>query len=196
MFACFLGFKVGMTQVFNNKNNGIATTIIDMPSCIVTKIKKIPVNSYNAIQLGIPEDYENKNIKSFKILKEFRTNDSYLFTIGQQMPLNLLSIGEKIKISALTIGKGNTGNIKQHSFKRGPMSHGSKHHRLQGSLGSGTTPGRTFPGKKMPGRLGNEKRTISGIEIIDINYDSNFILVKGCIPGKANNLIKITKLKI
>eukprot|EP01035_Chromulina_nebulosa_P024585 gene24585-32018_t len=102
----------------------------------------------------------------------------------------MFKIGEKVKISGLTIGKGNTGNIKQHNFSRGPMTHGSKHKRLQGSLGSGTTPGRTFPGKKMPGRSGMDKRTISGLEIIDIDTTENLLVIKGCIPGKSGNLLQ------
>ena len=103
----------------------------------------------------------------------------------------MFEIGDYVSITGLTIGKGNAGNIKRNNFSRGPMGHGSKHHRLQGSIGSGTTPGRVFPGKKMPGRLGMEKRTVSGLEIIDIDKKENLLIIKGCIPGKSGNLVSI-----
>ena len=103
----------------------------------------------------------------------------------------MFKIGQEVNVSGLTTGKGNTGNVKEHNFSRGPMAHGSKHHRLQGSLGAGTTPGRVFPGKRMPGRVGNEKRTILGLEIIDIDSKENLLVVKGSIPGKAGNLVSV-----
>jgi large subunit ribosomal protein L3 len=105
----------------------------------------------------------------------------------------MFSIGQKINVTGLTIGKGNAGNIKKHHFTRGGMGHGSKHHRLQGSIGSGTTPGRVFPGKRMPGRLGMDKRTVQGLEIIDIDTKENLIVIKGCIPGKSGNLVTVTQ---
>jgi large subunit ribosomal protein L3 len=107
----------------------------------------------------------------------------------------MFEIGEKVNVSGFTIGKGNTGNIKEHNFSRGPMAHGSKHHRLQGSLGAGTTPGRVFPGKRMPKRVGMEKRTILGLEIIDIDIKENLLVIKGSIPGKPGNLVNISQSK-
>ncbi len=103
----------------------------------------------------------------------------------------MFEIGQEVNISGLTTGKGNTGNIKQHNFNRGPMAHGSKHHRLQGSLGAGTTPGRVFRGKRMPRRFGGEKRTILGLEVIEIDTKENLLIIKGSIPGKAGNLVSI-----
>jgi large subunit ribosomal protein L3 len=103
----------------------------------------------------------------------------------------MFEIGQKVNVTGFTIGKGNAGNIKRNNHTRGGMSHGSKSHRLQGSIGSGTTPGRVFPGKKMPGRLGMEKRTITGLEIVNIDTKENLLVIKGCIPGKSGNLISI-----
>lgn len=109
------------------------------------------------------------------------------------MNLNLFNINELIKITGKTIGKGNAGNIKKNHFNRGAMTHGSKHHRLQGSMGAGTSPGRVFPGKKMPGRLGGNLQTIKNIKIVDINLENNLLIVKGSIPGKIGNIISIKK---
>jgi len=201
-----LGKKIGMTQIFDKTGNIIPVTIIKSGPCVITQIKSITNCGYNAIQIGFIElssnskcltkpllgHFAKKNLSPFRYLKEFHVEKTEDYEIGQKFTLEKLKIGEKISISGLTIGKGNTGNIKQHNFSRGPMGHGSKHKRLQGSLGSGTTPGRTFPGKRMPGRHGMEKRTLKGLEIIDIDFSENLIALKGSIPGKSGNLVYIT----
>jgi large subunit ribosomal protein L3 len=200
-----LGNKIGMTQIFDKKGNVIPVTIIKGGPCVVTQIKSIENSGYNAIQLGYLEisanaktltkpklgHFNKVNLPPFKYLKEYKTTDPQNFEIGQKFTVELFKIGEKVNITGFTIGKGNAGNVKRNNFNCGAMSHGSKHHRLQGSIGSGTTPGRVFPGKKMPGRLGVEKKTISGLEIIDVDIKENLIVIKGSIPGKSGNLISI-----
>lgn len=204
-----LGNKIGMTQVFNTKGEIIPVTIIKGGPCYVTQIKSNITCGYNAIQIGYLEISANKksltkpelghfnkvNLSPFKYLKEYKIEEPLNYEIGQKFTVELFNIGDYINISGLTIGKGNTGNIKRNHFVQGAMTHGSKHHRLQGSMGSGTTPGRVLPGKKMPGRLGMEKRTISGLEIIDIDKKENLLVVKGSIPGKSGNLISINLKK-
>lgn len=199
-----LGNKIGMTQVFDKKGNVIPVTIIKVGPCYVTQIKSKENSGYNAIQLGYVELSENskvltkpelghfttKNLPPFRYLKEYPTSEEN-YTVGHKVTVELFKVGQEVNVSGLTIGKGNTGNIKQHNFSRGPMAHGSKHHRLQGSLGAGTTPGRVFPGKRMPGRVGMEKRTILGLEIIDIDTEENLLVIKGSVPGKAGNLVSI-----
>ncbi len=201
-----LGNKIGMTQIFDKKGDVIPVTIIKSGPCFITQIKSIDNSGYNAIQLGYLElspksrllskpllgHFTKSNLPPFQYLKEFIIEKPELYNLGQKFTVEIFKIGEKVKISGLTIGKGNTGNIKQHNFKRGGMSHGSKHKRLQGSLGSGTTPGRTFPGKRMPGRSGMEKITMKGLEIIDIDTTENLLVIKGSIPGKSGNLVTIT----
>ena len=200
-----IGKKIGMTHIFNIENNFIPLTILQISPSIILNINNIN-NEYNTIQIGAwPINLKkkikkaklsffiNKKISPFEYIKEYKIKKNYKFEIGENINLNFFKIGEKIKISGLTIGKGTLGNIKRHNFKRGPMTHGSKHHRLQGSLGAGTTPGRVFPGKKMSGRVGNKKITFNGIKIIDINNKENILLVKGSIPGKFGNIIHILK---
>ena len=195
-----------MTQIFDKKGNVIPVTIIKGGPCFVTQIKSIKNCGYNAIQLGYLElstnsksltkpllgHFSKLNLPPFKHLKEFKVEETENYTIGQKFTVEIFKIGEKINVSGATIGKGYTGNIKQHNFKRGPMGHGSKHKRLQGSLGSGTTPGRTFPGKRMPGRFGADNRTIQGLEIFDIDTNENLLVIKGSIPGKSGNLVTLT----
>ena len=200
-----LGNKIGMTQIFDTKGNVIPVTIIKGGPCVVTQIKSIENAGYNAVQLGYLEisanaktltkpklgHFNKVNLPPFKYLKEYKTTEIQNFEIGQKFTVELFKVGEKVNITGFTIGKGNAGNVKRNNFNCGAMSHGSKHHRLQGSIGSGTTPGRVFPGKKMPGRLGVEKKTISGLEIIDVDIKENLIVIKGSIPGKSGNLISI-----
>jgi large subunit ribosomal protein L3 len=199
-----LGNKIGMTQIFDEKGNIIPVTIIKGGPCYVTQIKSQENCGYNAIQLGYVEVGTNSKVLTkpqlghfnkinsvpFRYLKEYKTEKNY--QIGEKFTVEMFKIGQEVNISGLTIGKGNTGNIKEHHFNRGPMKHGSKHHRLQGSLGAGTTPGRVFPGKKMPKRVGMEQRTINCLEIIDIDAKENLLIIKGSIPGKPGNLVNIS----
>ena len=194
-----------MTQIFDTKGDVIPVTIIKSGPCYITQIKSTENAGYNAIQVGYFElannskhinkpnlgHFTKNNLPAFRFLKEFKTNEIINYTIGQKFSVEMLEVGQKVNISGLTIGKGNTGNIKKNHFSRGPMGHGSKHHRLQGSLGSGTTPGRVIPGKKMPGRVGMDQRTIHGLEIIDIDTAENLLIIKGSIPGKSGNLVSI-----
>jgi large subunit ribosomal protein L3 len=200
-----LAKKIGMTQLFDNNNNLIPITIIETKLNFITNIKKL--NNFNNIklQIGFFENFKNnkKNTKSYigyfikknlipvQYLKEFKISNLNNYYIGKIITNDIFNLNDKLTITSNTIGKGFTGNIKKHHFKRGPETHGSKHHRLQGSLGAGTTPGRVFPGKKMASRLGNNKCTIKNLKIFDIQ--NNLILIKGCIPGKTNQLIYIKK---
>ena len=206
MCVGLLGNKIGMTQIFGKKGEVIPVTVIKVGPCFITQIKSDENCGYNSVQLGYIEISPNsKNLTKpclghfnkvglppFRYLKEYKTQGGEDYNVGQKVSLEIFEIGQKISVTGLTIGKGNTGNIKKNNFSRGPMGHGSKHHRLQGSLGSGTTPGRVFPGKKMPGRLGYEKWTISGLEVIDLDLKENLLVVKGSIPGKPGNLISIS----
>ena len=111
--------------------------------------------------------------------------------MGQKITVNSLDVGQKVKVSGNSIGKGFAGNQKRHNFSRGPMTHGSKNHRLPGSIGAGSTPGRVYPGKKMAGHLGNKKITIKNSEIIFVNNAENIAVLKGSLPGKMGNVLKI-----
>lgn len=200
-----LGKKIGMTQIFDKIGHTIPVTILQIGPCFVTQIKTIEKHGYNAVQIGY-DIVQHQNLKkselghllksklpSLKYLKEFKINSSRQFHVGEKIHSQDLKIGDYVDIQGKNIGKGFTGYQKRHKFTRGPMSHGSKNHRLPGSIGAGTTPGRVFPGKKMAGRSGNKKVTVKNLEIIDINQKNHFILVKGSVPGKNGNLISIKR---
>lgn len=200
-----LGNKIGMTQIFDTKGNVIPVTVIKTGPCYITQIKSSDKCGYNAIQIGYTEiaanskklkkpmlgHFNKAKVQAFKYLKEYKIEDIEKYELGQKLNVENFQIGQSINISGLTIGKGNAGNIKRNHFTRGGMSHGSKHHRLQGSIGAGTTPGRVLPGKKMPGRLGMDQITIKNLEIIDIDNTKNLLIIKGSVPGKTGNLLNI-----
>ena len=200
-----LGNKIGMTQIFDDKGDVIPVTIIKTSPCVITQIKSTETNGYSAIQIGYSEvspnlksltkprlgHFNKVNLPPFHYLKEYRTDNFSEYEIGQKIGLEMFKIGQNVDITGFTIGKGFASNFKRNNFTTGLMTHGSKSHRLQGSIGAGTTPGRVFPGKKMAGRLGNKKCTIKSLQIIDIDTTENLLIIKGSIPGKSGNLVSI-----
>lgn len=194
-----------MTQIFDNKGDVIPVTIIKTSPCVITQIKGVENHGYSAIQIGYSEvsptlksltkprlgHFNKVNLPPFRYLKEYKTTETSSYEVGQKVGLELFKIGQTVNITGFTIGKGHASNIKRNNFTTGLMSHGSKSHRLQGSIGAGTTPGRVFPGKKMSGHLGNTKCTIKSLQIIDIDTTENLLIVKGSIPGKSGNLVSI-----
>ena len=193
-----------MTQIFDEFGNVIPVTILKIGPCVITQIKTILNDGYNAIQIGyenVPSKYltqpqlghlQKSNIQPLKYLKEFRVNNPEEFTIGQILNVDSFSIDQLINITGKTNGKGFSGLQKRHSFTRGPMTHGSKNHRAPGSIGMGTSPGRVLPGKKMAGQLGNKITNIKKLKVIQINSEENILIVKGSVPGKPGNLITIS----
>ena len=200
-----LGNKIGMTQIFDDSGNIIPVTILKLGPCIVTQIKTVLSDGYNAIQIGygkISSKYltqpklghlQKSNIQPLKYLKEFRINNPEEFTIGQILNVQSFSAGQLVNITGKGTGKGFSGLQKRHNFTRGPMTHGSKNHRAPGSIGMGTSPGRVLPGKKMAGQLGNQIIHIKKLKIIQINSHENILIIKGSVPGKPGNLLSITK---
>ena len=198
-----LGNKIGMTQIFDESGNIIPVTILKIGPCVITQIKTVLTDGYNAIQVGYgtvsskyltqPElgHLQKSNIQPLKYLKEFRIENPEEFTVGQILNVESFSSGQLINITGKSTGKGFSGLQKRHNFTRGPMTHGSKNHRLPGSIGMGTDPGRVLPGKKMAGQLGNKITHIKKLKIIQVNSAENILVVKGSVPGKPGNLLSI-----
>jgi large subunit ribosomal protein L3 len=198
-----IGKKIGMTQVFGDNSEFIPVTIIEAGPCFVIQIKKKEKDDYNALQLGyIATKKGNKPLQghckksnkgNFRILKEFEVDNSESYEIGHEMNLSMFSIGDKVKITGTSKGKGFAGVMKRWGFSGGPASHGSKSHREPGSIGASATPSRVLKGKKLPGHKGNEKVTIKNCKIVDIRLEKNIIMVKGPVPGSKNQVILIYK---
>ena len=198
-----LGNKIGMTQIFDESGNIIPVTILKVGPCVITQVKTIDKDGYNAIQVGYgnvssktltqPElgHLQKSNIQPLKYLKEFRISEENQFEIGQILNVDAFSEGQLVNVRGKSVGKGFSGLQKRYNFARGPMTHGSKNHREPGSIGMGTTPGRVLPGKKMAGQSGNKIATIQKLKVIQINTEENILVIKGSVPGKPGNLLSI-----
>merc|ERR1711937_1000960 len=182
-------------------------TILKAGVCKISQIKSTTTDGYNAVQVAYEEkkfDKLNKSIRGhlkkigdqgFNSFGEFRVGGPDIFKLGQTLDVGTFTKGQKVRLTGKSIGKGFAGNQKRHNFSRGPMTHGSKNHRLPGSIGAGSTPGRVYPGKKMAGHLGNTKTTIKNSEILFINTEEQILVLKGSVPGKKNTVLKIQPQK-
>ena len=202
-----LGKKLGMSQFFDDQGRAVPVTLIEAGPCRITQLKSADTDGYAAVQIGfqlIREKLINKPSKGhlsksgddlLRHLREYRVENSSEFELGASITVDDFEKGQKVDVSGDTMGRGFAGYQKRHGFSRGPMSHGSKNHRLPGSTGAGTTPGRVYPGKRMAGRMGGKKVTTRGLEILKIDNDQNLLVVKGSVPGKPGSLLNIRPAK-
>lgn len=203
MKKAILGKKIGMTQIFNEAGLAIPVTVIEAGPCVVSQIKTIDKDGYNAVQVGFV-DVKEKLLNKPKIghftksklslkryLAELRLEDISTYNVGDEIKADTFAEGEVVDVQGISKGKGYQGSIKRHNFSRGPMSHGSMYHRRSGSMGATSTPGRVFKGKKLPGRMGGNTVTIQNLKIVKVDVARNLILIKGSMPGAKNSIIKI-----
>jgi large subunit ribosomal protein L3 len=193
--------KIGMISIFDKKEHYIPVTILFVFPITVTQIQRLPhcdlvqfgYNAKQKFKLTKPElgHLLTKNLPKLQHLKEVKVDHVDNYTAGQVIGLDRIQLGDTVSIQGKSIGKGNQGPVKRHGFRLGPATHGSKHHRLQGSLGAGTDPGRVFPGKRMAGRMGGGLVTMKNLVVMDVDIPNNLLIVKGSIPGKAGNLVAV-----
>lgn len=197
-----LGKKIGMTQIFTEHGEVIPVTVVEAGPVVVTQIKTTENDGYTAIQVGFQDAKEkslNKPQKGHlaaantlkKHLKEFRVDSVEEYTVGQEIKADLFAAGELIDVTGISKGKGFQGPIKRHGKSRGPESHGSRYHRRPGSMGACSYPGRVFKNKKLAGHMGSVKVTVQNLEVVRVDADKNFILVKGAIPGAKGSVVTI-----
>ncbi len=198
-----LGKKVGMTQIFSETGVVIPVTVIEAEPNVVTQIKTVETDGYNAVQIGygdLKEQRANKPTKGHfekwqaplkKHLKEIRLDEGESYEQGQIITVADFEEGVKLDVTGTSKGKGTQGHIKRWGQARGPMSHGSKHHRLAGALAAGAYPGRVFKGNKGAGRMGRDTVTVQNIELVKVIADRNLMLVKGAVPGGKGGLLRI-----
>lgn len=203
-----IGEKLGMTQVFDDNGTCVPVTVIKVDPLVVTQIKTVETDGYDAVQVATTACKEKhltkaqighlkKNeISAYRTLQEFRVENPTEYKVGQTIDLSVLSSTEKVDVTGNSIGKGFQGTVKRHNFSRGPMGHGSKNHREPGSIGAGTSPSRVFKGKKMAGNMGNETVTVAKLKIVKIDSDKNLILLKGSVPGPEGKLVTIKPSRI
>jgi len=203
-----LGTKLGMTQVFDEAGRAIPVTVVQAGPCTVTQVKTPQTDGYAAIQVAFGEvsakslskpeigHLAKSSTAPMRHLREYRLDDASQYELGQQLKADLFEAGQSVDVSGTSIGRGFAGYQKRHNFKRGPMAHGSKNHRLPGSTGAGTTPGRVYPGKRMAGQLGNSRVTVRKLMVVRVDGDRNLLLIKGAVPGKPGALLSIVPANV
>ncbi len=203
MAVGILGKKLGMTQVFDDAGNAVPVTVVQAGPCVVTQIKTPATDGYAAIQVGFGEVAE-KALNKPKLghlaksgsapvrhLKEYRVDAADSYELGQAITAEAFAAGQLVDVTGTSIGRGFAGYQKRHNFRRGPMAHGSKNHRLPGSTGAGTTPGRVYPGKRMAGQLGNTQVTTRKLQVVRVDAERNLLLIRGAVPGKPGGMLSI-----
>lgn len=198
-----LGKKVGMTQIFSETGESIPVTVIEAGPAIVTQIKTVETDGYNAVQIAFEDKKEHRLIKPEKghfdkwqapykkHLSEIRLTEGESYEAGQVITVADFEEGVKLDVTGTSKGKGTQGNIKRHGHHRGPMTHGSKHKRLPGGLSAGTYPSRVFKGNEGPGRMGRDTVTVQNVDLVKVIADRNLMLVKGAVPGGKGGLLRI-----
>lgn len=214
-----LATKIGMTQIFSEDGVLIPVTVLQAGPCVVTQVKTVENDGYSAVQVGFVDKKErivnkdksgrkeiihrhgvNKAMKGHfdkagvsakRFVREFKFENAQDYTLGSEIKADMFEAGDKIDASAISKGKGFQGAIKRHGQHRGPMTHGSKFHRHQGSNGACSSPSRVFKGKGMPGHMGCVKVTVQNLEVVRVDAERNLLLVKGSVPGPKKALITI-----
>lgn len=219
MKKAILATKVGMTQIFNEDGSLIPVTVLQAGPCYVTQVKTVENDGYKAVQVGFVDKkdriinkdkggkkevihrhgttkamkghFEKAGVSSKRYVREFKFENSEEYELGNEIKADIFAAGDKVDASAISKGKGFQGAIKRHGQHRGPMTHGSKFHRHQGSNGACSSPSRVFKGKGMPGHMGCVKVTVQNLEVVRVDAEKNLILVKGAVPGPKKALVTI-----
>ncbi len=219
MKKAILATKVGMTQIFNEDGSLIPVTVLQAGPCAVTQVKTVENDGYSAVQVGFVDKKErivnrDKNgkkeiihrhgankaekghfakagVSCKRYVREFKLDNAEEYKLGSEIKADIFEAGDRVDATAISKGKGFQGAIKRLGQHRGPMTHGSKFHRHQGSNGACSSPSRVFKGKGMPGHMGCVKVTVQNLTVVRVDADKNLILVKGAVPGPRKGLVTI-----
>ncbi len=219
MKKAILATKVGMTQIFNEDGTLIPVTVLQAGPCVVTQVKTPENDGYSAVQVGFVEKkdrivnkdangkkevihrhgvnkaeqghFKKAGVSSRRYIREFRFENAGDYSLGSEIKADIFAEGDKVDVSAISKGKGFQGAIKRLGQHRGPMKHGSKFHRHQGSNGACSSPSRVFKGKGMPGHMGCVKVTVQNLQVVRVDAEKNLLLVKGAVPGAKKALVTI-----
>ena len=219
MKKAVLATKVGMTQIFNEAGVLVPVTVLQAGPCVVTQVKTEENDGYNSVQVAYGQirtklvnkakaghldkaGIEKKTIEKCngqkrevytagRFLKEFRFENAADYSVKDEIKADIFAEGDKVDATAISKGKGFQGAIKRHGQSRGPMAHGSKFHRHQGSNGSSSDPSHVFKGKGMPGHMGAKQITTQNLEVVKVDVENGLILVKGSVPGPKKALVTL-----
>ncbi len=204
-----LGKKIGMTQFFDDEGRVVPVTVLQAGPCVVVQRKNVDRDGYEAIQVGLVDFMREKLVKKpqrghfakagvapMRFLREFRLEDGAEgFEPGDRILAEHFKPQEKVSITGTSKGKGFQGVVKRHGFRGGRKTHGSMFHRAPGSIGQSAWPSRVFKGVRLPGRMGGDRVTVSGLEIVEVHPDDNVILVRGAVPGPNGGYVSIRRAR-
>ncbi len=198
-----IGRKIGMTSFFTQDGTMVPVSVVEIEPNTVTALRTADRDGYSAVQLGTgtmkkltkPRAGQLKGLPAVKHTREFRLDDVSEYTIGQTLDVGLFAEGEEVDVTGVSKGKGFSGTVKRHGFRRGPETHGSDSHRQPGSIGAGTYPGKVFKGTKMSGRMGSDRVTVQKLTIVRSDAARNVLLIKGPVPGAPNSMVMIRKVR-
>jgi large subunit ribosomal protein L3 len=196
-----IGRKVGMTQIFAPDGTIVPVSVVSIEPNTVTVLRTDERDGYTAVQVGTgtarkltkPRLGQLKGLPRVRTVREFRVADVSEYSIGQTFGVSLFADGEEVDVTGVSKGKGFSGTIKRHHFKRGPETHGSDSHRAPGSIGGGTTPGKVFKGTPMSGHMGNDRVTVKKATIVRTDAERSLLLIKGPVPGPRNAIVLVRK---
>ncbi|MEO5361371.1 MAG: 50S ribosomal protein L3 [Nitrospirota bacterium] len=207
-----IGKKLGMTQVFAENGNVSVVTLIEAGPCAVIQVKTVERDGYAAVKLGFQEIIKTKRVnkpmkgmfdkisqKPHKLLREFRLNSAagsgneQALKVGDVVTVAGFAVGDVVKVSGKTKGKGFQGVMKRHNYRGGPGSHGSMFNRAPGSIGASSFPSRVWKNTGLPGHMGAVRVTVSNLKVIDVKPEQNLLIIKGAVPGPTGNIVEITK---
>jgi len=205
MINKLFGRKIGMTSYFLDEGKSVPATVLKIGPCVVVQKKTREKEGYNAVQIGCDlkkESRVNKPLKGhfkavgdrcFSQLREVRVDDPGVFQLGDEIRSDIFTIGESVHVRGVSKGRGFSGVVKRWGFSGGKATHGSRSHRIPGSIGACATPGRVQKGRKMPGRMGNQNVTIKNLKVIDVRPEMDLVLLRGAVPGATNSFLEIWK---
>ncbi len=219
MKKAILATKIGMTQIFDEDGTLIPVTVLQAGPCVVTQVKTLDNDGYSAVQVGFVDKkdkiinkdkggkkeiihrhgvnkalkghFEKAGVSSKRYVRELKLENAEEYAPGNEIKADIFAAGDRVDATAISKGKGFQGAIKRHGQHRGPMAHGSKFHRHQGSNGACSSPSKVFKGKGMPGHMGSVKVTVQNLSIVKVDADKNLLLVKGAVPGPKKALVTI-----
>jgi len=201
-----IGKKIGMSQVFEQNGNMVPVTVVEAGPCQIVQVKTPKKDGYSAVQLGFEKKPEKRvskpmlghfkaaSAEPYRFLAEIRDFESEKSKLGDIISVDLFKIGDMVKVSGVTKGKGFQGVVKRYNFKGGPKTHGqSDRLRAPGSIGASAYPSHVIKGMKMAGRMGGDNKTVRGLSIVKIDKENNLLYIKGAVPGAQNGIVTIRR---
>jgi len=207
MLMGLLGKKIGMSSMYSPDGRRLPVTVLKVGPCVVTQVKTMKDDGYEALQLGFEEKnrkrvnrplaghFKKSGEKAFQSLREFFADNCSEFKEGQTLTVDIFSEGERVDISGRSKGRGFAGVVKRWGFHGGNATHGSNFHRAPGAIGMCAWPAKVRKGLKLPGHYGDSRVTVKGLEIVGIEREKNLLIIRGAVPGSCGNLVEVRKQK-